>query len=447
MEESELDTNVLESKKLEFLKIAIITTAGWSLILTKLMSLESTFLLLALISIGVFRRPLKEAFHVPKRWIGVLLFVFVLLGIVPILFYMPLGESSLNLINHRMSAVVALLFIWVVFWQLKPSEDVIWWSLILTAMTIPFIVAYEMYQIGSFDAILTHRFGGFVTPTVIRFGIYSNLLNVILLGGFIWAIKRGQGAIFILLVAILLSFVGALLSNTRAAWMGLPEALIGWGIFYWLYLRQNSVVNKKKVVAFGLFFLVAFITILFYFGDRVEKRWNAMTSEIVYYFEGSGETAGSVGLRLVMFEAGIKGFMEKPLTGVGEDNSMAEQIRLTAPIMEEIYGQNKGFAFGHLHNQYIDAAFTRGVLGLLSLLITIGYLIFFFGKKVQQTKQNREFSPWPLVGLLFVISSSISMLAEAWIHLSTGVAFFIFFISLFVFLSFNTSKHPNSTKV
>ncbi len=74
----------MELTKLDYLKVLIFSVAGWSIVLTNLMPFESIFLLLALISIGIFRRPLKEALNIPKAWFVVLLFGFVLLGIAPI---------------------------------------------------------------------------------------------------------------------------------------------------------------------------------------------------------------------------------------------------------------------------------------------------------------------------------------------------------------------------
>lgn len=438
MEESKLDTALLESRKLEYLKVFILTVAGWTLVLTKLIPLETTFLILSIASVAVFRRPLKEAFSIPKNWFYVVVFGFVALGIFPVVFYLPLGESSFNLIDHKLSAIVALLFVWIVWWQLRPSEDVVWWSLIFITYSVLFVIAYELYQVGRWSAIFTYRFGDLTTPTVLRFGIYSNLFTVILLGGFVWAVKKGSWTILVLIITVLISFVGSLVSDTRSAWAGLPEALVAWSIFYWLYLKRNSVVSLKKVAAFWIFFIVSFASVLFYFGDRVEKRWDAMTGDLNNYSEGAGHV-GSVGKRLVLYQAGIQGFLEMPWTGVGEDNSMSEQRRLSAPIIEEIYGRKGSIAFGHLHNQFIEEAFTRGVIGLAALLITIGYLLFYFSRGVKGSKQRGDFSPWPLIGLLFVISSSISMMAEAWIHLSTGVIFYMFFITLFVFLSMRTS--------
>lgn len=429
-----MDKTILGLKKSDYVKIFFFTFAGWSLMLTTMMSFENLFLLLALLSILFFRVPLNQFSWIDKNWVGIAILIFVGLSSLPLLFYLPLGEASYNFLQHRGAALIVLSFLLILFWQLRPSEDVIWLSLMLTTLSVVVVIGYEWYLLGNFDAIFTYRFGGVVTPHVIHFGIYSNLLTVVLLGGFVWAIQKGPWVVFSLIVVTLLSFVGSLVSDTRTAWAGLPEALVGWSIFYSLYLKKNGVVSLKRMTVFWMFFIVSFITILMYFGDRVDRRWDAMVGDLSNYVEGQGN-AGSVGTRLVLFEAGIGGFLQNPLTGVGEDHSIEEQLKRTPKIVKEIYGKEIPVAFGHLHNQYIEAAFTRGILGLSGLILTIGYLVYFFGKKVKQTKENGHFSPWPLAGLLFVVSSSISMFAEAWIHLSNGVAYYVFFITLFVFLT------------
>ncbi|PLA75199.1 hypothetical protein CYQ88_02940 [Hydrogenovibrio sp. SC-1] len=434
MEKSTLDKTVLGLTPQDTFKIAIFTTAGWSLMLTKLMSFENMFLLLAMVSALSFRAPVKEFSWIDTKWLWVLAGVFFGLSALPLLFYWPLGEPSFQFLQHRGTAFVIATFVLILFWQLKPSEDVVWISLMLSTLSVLVVIGYEWYLLGQFDAIYTYRFGGDVTPHVIHFGIYSNLLTVVLLGGFVWAIQKGPWMVFALIVVALISFIGSLVSDTRTAWAGLPEALVGWSIFYSLYLKKNGVVSFKRMVTFWLFFMISFTSILMYFGDRVDRRWDAMVGDLSNYVEGQGH-AGSVGARLVLFQAGIEGFLENPLTGVGEDHSMKEQLARTPEITKEIYGREIPIAFGHLHNQYIEAAFTRGILGVLGLILPILYLVYFFGRKVKETKANGRFSPWPLAGLLFVVSSSISMLAEAWIHLSNGVAYYLFFITLFVFMT------------
>lgn len=429
-----MDTKILGLAPQDYLKIFFLTFSGWSLMLTNVMSFENLFLLLALLSVLIFRAPLKEFSWIDKRWLAVLSLLFFGLSSLPLMFHLPLGDDSYRFLQHQGTAFVVLTFVLIIFWQLKPSEDVVWISLMLTTLSVLVVIGYEWYLLGQFDEIYVHRFGGVMTPHVIHFGIYSNLLTVVLLGGFVWAIKKGPWMVFALIVVALISFVGSLVSDTRTAWAGLPEALVGWSIFYSLYLKKNGVVSFKRMLVFWLFFMVSFITILMYFGDRVDRRWDAMVGDLSNYVEGQGN-AGSVGTRLVLFQVGVEGFFENPIAGVGEDNAINEQLARTPRVMEKIYGRDFSFAFGHLHNQYIEAAFTRGILGLLGLILPIIYLVYFFGRKVKETRENGRFSPWPLAGLLFVVSSSISMLAEAWIHLSNGVAYYLFFITVFVFMT------------
>ena len=419
---------------LDSLKVLIITASIWAVFLSKLISFEAVFLFFALLAIAVFRRPFSEAKVIPWPWFFVLLGFFILMSLFPMLWYMPFGDSSYSLMNTRFTTLLVFLYVWVLFWQLKPSEDVIWWALIFASLAVLFAIVYELYVLGSYEAIFTHRFGNAATPHVLRFGIYSNLLTVILLGGFIWATRKSAWVVLALTVAALITFVGSLVSDTRSAWAGLPEALVVWAIFYWLYFRRHEQINVKRTVLLWSFFLVSFISILFYFGDRLEKRWNAMTGDLTNYVEGTGN-AGSVGKRLVMYEAGIKGFVDNFWVGVGVDNSEEVQLELTRPIMKEIYNIDQGFSKTHLHNQFIQEAFTRGIWGLLGFVITLGYLVVYFSMRAKDLKRRGVFSPWPVAGALFVVSSSISMLAEAWVHLRSGVVFFMFMATLFVFLT------------
>ncbi|MBE0471601.1 MAG: O-antigen ligase family protein [Methyloprofundus sp.] len=419
----------------ELTKIFIISASFWSVFLSKLVSFETIFTLLLIFAILVFRRPLKEALIFPWQWLLVLVSCFIFLALAPMAWFLPLGDSSLNLVNARFTALLVFVYIWVMFWQLRPSEDVIWWGIIGGSFAIIFALGYELYLLGDYAKLFTHRFGSAATPHVLRFGIYSNLFLVVLLGGFIWAIKKGSLTTLVLIFSIFVALSAVILSNTRSAWAGLPEALIVWALFYWFHFKQNKPKSIKKTLIMMLLVVASVVTIVTQFGDRFEKRWDAMVVDFNDYLSGTG-SGGSVGLRLVMYEVGIKGFLENPLTGVGVDNAEQKQQELSAPIMQRIYGKPRAFSKTHLHNQFIQEAYTRGILGLLSFVITLGYLLLFFGKNIKNSAQrhNGSSSPWALMGLLFVISGSISMLTEAWLHLRSGVVFFIFFATFFVFL-------------
>lgn len=416
-------------------KVFIIAMSFWSVFLSKLMSFETIFAVLLVLAVLIFRRPIKEAVVMPWQWLLILVSCFIILALLPMAWFMPFGDSSYNLINARFTTLLVFFYIWVLFWQLRPSEDVVWWGIIGGSFAIMLALGYELYLLGDFDKLFTHRFGSAATPHVLRFGIYSNLFLVALLGGFIWAVKKGTVTTLVLVFAILVALLAVILSNTRSAWAGLPEALIVWALFYWFYFKKNKPVNKKKAFIMLLLVVMSVSTIFIQFGDRFEQRWSAMVADFNHYMNGTG-AGGSVGLRLVMYEVGIRGFLENPLTGVGVDNAEQKQRELSVPVMQRIYGKPIAFSKTHLHNQFIQEAFTRGVLGLLSFVITLVFLLVFFGKNLKQhaRQQTGSRSPWALIGLLFVVSASISMLAEAWVHLRSGVVFFIFMATFFVFL-------------
>jgi len=430
---------------LDVLKTLIIAIAIWSLFLSKLISFEIIFFVLVIVSVSVFRRPIKEAFPFPMHWLLVLVVFFIFFATVPFFLHETVDSKWSEFLNIRFSSILMFLFVWIIFWQLRPSEDVIWWSLIIASLVVVFVIAYELYMLNDFNQIFTWRFGGLATAQILRFGIYSNLFTVLLLGGFLWAIRKGPIVIGVLIVVTLLTFVGSLVSDTRSAWAGLPEALIAWSIFYWVYLNKNSVRHVGRTIIFFVFFIVCFSAVLFYFGDRVDKRWDALVGGLHNYSQGVGNP-GSVETRFILFEAGTKGFLEHPIIGVGESSSIEEQKRLTAPIMKERYGVNEGVWEVHVHNQFIEEAFTRGLFGLLSLLVTLGYLLYFFGKGVKHNKKMDVFEPWPLMGILFVVSSSISMMADSTIYLRSGVAYITFMATFLVFVNHSVQTEKHSPK-
>ena len=431
--------------KLDVLKVFIISAGFWSLFLYKLVSFENVFLFLAILSVFVFRRPLREGLNFPKYWLFVLIFIFVFLAILPLFLHQTVDSRWVHFLNTRSSSILMFLFVWIIFWQLKPSEDVLWWSLIVSSLVVSFVIVYELFILNDFNKIFTHRFGGLATAQILRYGIFSNLFTIILLGGFLWAIRKGTKVIAVLIIATLLTFVGSLVSDTRSAWAGLPEALIAWSIFYWLYIKRNSVKNVRRAFMLFMFFLISFIIILFYFGDRVEKRWDALVGGVNNYSQGVGHP-GSVETRLILFEAGIKGFLEHPVIGVGQDASAQEQQRLTAPIMKKRYGVGEGISETHLHNQFIHEAFVRGGIGLLSLLMTLGYLLYFFGKRVKNNNKVGIFDPWPLAGSLFVVSLSISMFADSTLFLRSGVAYVFFMATFLVFINYTMCNETHPSK-
>jgi O-antigen ligase len=109
----------------------------------------------------------------------------------------------------------------------------------LTGLAVLAVLLYEMLGLPNIEAIVTHRFGESLTPHPIHFGLYSNLILIVLLGGFFWALSKGKNHLIALVVAIVVYMLGVILSESRTAWIGMPEAVIAWSIFYLAYFLRN----------------------------------------------------------------------------------------------------------------------------------------------------------------------------------------------------------------
>ncbi len=436
MEKSTLDTKLLELvQKNDYLKILFLVLSGWALFLTKVFSFENIFLIFSILMVWIYRRPFSELkLLFPYRLFLILLLFFIVIPSLPTLYYLPLGERSEEFLHHRMAALIVFLYVVILFWQLRPSATHIWYGLILTGLAVLVVLIYEIAGLPNTEAIFSHRFGDSLTPHPIHFGLYSNLILIVLLGGFFWAWSQGKMHLSALVIAVLVYLLAVILSESRTAWIGLPEAVIAWSIFYLsLFLSKKNQVSKRTIILVLMGMLVSVMVLFSLFSDRVVNRINLAVDDVQNYI--SGAEAGSIGQRFVMWEVGLHGFLHSPFVGVGEDNSLHYQEKISRTIMLERIGVDQPVVYGHLHNQYIHEAFTRGVFALLGLLVFLFYLFFYFVVRIRRSKKDSAQLVWSIAGLVFIIASAVSMLTESWIHLSNGVAFFIYFIMLYYFLS------------
>jgi O-antigen ligase len=83
-------------------------------------------------------------------------------------------------------------------------------------------------------------------------------------------------------------------------------------------------------------------------------------------------TDESVLTRLVLYEAGLKAFLERPLTGHGRPNVL--------PVVQSYNNgaPDKFFNYSHLHNGYLTDLVASGIPGLLSLLAVLFVPLFIF---------------------------------------------------------------------
>lgn len=193
---------------------------------------------------------------------------------------------------------------------------------------------------------------------VIQFGNISMLTGFLCLAGLGWtrAQPRRIAWTLVLLLGALGGVLGSLLSGSRGGWVGLPLVLL---VLYRAYGDFFSSRIKLRLVA-----LIVGGAVVVYsvpqFG--VQGRVHEALNDVRQYKEGNSNT--SVGARFEMWKGASQLFLAKPLFGWGEINYDAG--------MQELVAQGKVdkvvTRFGHPHNEVLNSAAKRGLLGLAALL-------------------------------------------------------------------------------
>jgi hypothetical protein len=139
--------------------------------------------------------------------------------------------------------------------------------------------------------------------------------------------------------------------------------------------------------------------------------------EIDGYLRGRDPSGHSIAQRIAYLEAARSIFKENPLFGVGTgdvQSSFDRYYENTGSSLDQDYRRRA-------HNQYVTLLITFGVAGLILSLV------FLLGPVFIEKKWN------DYLFMVFFFIAFLSMLNEDTLETQTGVSFFIFFYSFFLF--------------
>jgi hypothetical protein len=153
----------------------------------------------------------------------------------------------------------------------------------------------------------------------------------------------------------------------------------------------------------------------------VWSPWRSKLYEVVwqidYYKKGGNPSGHSITQRLEYFAAGLRIFSRYPLFGTGTGDIKDEyhfQYNADNSVLDE---QHRLLC----HNQFLSFLVTFGITGFIALIIALFYPFF-------KMRGFRRFLP-----AVFFIIATLSMLWEDTLETHTGVSFFAYFYSVFIF--------------
>lgn len=372
-------------------------------------------------------------------WLGIIVFYW-LVTIVTLSLHGSLGERAMEQLNITHS-FIAFSMISVLLFYLRPSIDAFWYLIGIAAVASSVLLVMEIAYVGWEEFTNGVRLGtGYLHP--VKMGVFANTVFIIMAGSLLWAYRRGRSFFTIWILLLLATFLTVVFSQTRQAWIGWPEAMIAWGIYYFILFKNRKKISFKQVsLALAFFVLIAAFLIKSPAFSVFEKRiTQAITSVENYFDREENAFKTSVGQRLIAFEASAAGISNNFWIGIGENDFREFQTRETSKVALEKFGQNfKGIDYRHLHNQYLMSFLTKGVFGFIGVLLILGFMFWFFVKGLRRA--DLEQKPIWISGLVFTMASALVFIPDSpFIRSDTAAHFFVFANLLIGFAILSESK-------
>ncbi|GEM_PF-590281 len=187
----------------------------------------------------------------------------------------------------------------------------------------------------------------FVVPTIIAFVMFMK--------------NKGSEKNVFYYIALVLSYVGLIVSLTRIAWMGTIGAMV---LSIWFF-RKDIKKYSKKLAIVAVTFVIALMVLDFTGGGQIIGRYYSLKSQFIEASNGNMEQLGSS--RLYIYGRALKEIARNPVFGVGPDC-----FAFVTVLGQEDYRQHPELSgvgyFDKVHSEYLEYATTMGIPALIFYL-------------------------------------------------------------------------------
>ena len=209
-------------------------------------------------------------------------------------------------------------------------------------------------------------------------------------------------------IAMLAGAWAAIASESRAVLLVLPLGCI----LYFFSYRQKGAMRRTHVVWVSIGAVLLAGSVAFVLKDRIRVTIHDLSSH------SSAAADSSIGIRLQVWNASARVFLEHPWLGVGRGNlplefkKMADAQQITQPAAE----------FKHSHNEMLFLLAETGVAGAFAVLaVYIGFLVAFCKRFGAADPRIRSAA---FAGIVTVSSYILFGLTDCMLTISMQTAFF-----------------------
>ena len=266
-------------------------------------------------------------------------------------------RTSSRLIEDNLPFII-IIFGFFALRKVKPSLYLFWMGLSAGAIGSALFSGYQ-------SIYLNMRAGGYTHP--IQFGNIALLLGTLCL---IRAIFDWRNSWFNLLL-ILGAFSGlaaSVFSQTRGGWVAIILILI------WIFSKISQQWTHRRRLILLILLISAILLPVLHPNGIGQSRIKEAVIEVKMYLE-TGKQDTSVGARFAMWKVGVREVVKAPFWGQGDQGWIDARDAAVAS------GELDTFSSGvtHLHNEYLNVIFKRGVIGFVFYLgLYLVPMLFFF---------------------------------------------------------------------
>jgi O-antigen ligase len=315
-----------------------------------------------------------------------------------------------------------LFFVFMGWWVIKQPK-IIW--LLLTcfsaAFTVKVIASGDLLKISSLSNFTRLEFGFSNAQHTGAFA-GSLLITCISLSPLILKIQSRYVKVLtgaLTLTLLLIAFIVALTSQTRAVWLGV-FIVAGIAIMPWAILfvgRESSHIKLKLTMLYAT--MLATLLIIASSSESVSSRVNTTLNDVLdlSHLELKDISISSAGIRLHQWNLAIDLIKKEPLSGYG-GSTKKHLIKISNMPQQAISG------FGHFHNSYLELGAAYGLGATFIFIFLLGFLLYRLIKAYKNNHIHSEFALW---GISWIIFFAIINIFESYVMYRTGYFLFIVF--------------------
>ena len=246
-------------------------------------------------------------------------------------------------------------------------------------------------------------------------GIFSTIISI-----YYFQLNKRLTA-FLSVGGALLGIMASLLSGARGGWVFSFLILIAI-----LFINRNLISQKLQLLSAATLFIILAAAY-----PLAEKRVSSAISEVEHYIVDNKSNT-STGYRFELWKSAYYSFIDKPIFGQGFDGILQSKLQQVAE--EKI--SNNALRYERSHNIFFAEAATKGIIGLMVLLMFFFAPLNLFRKNYQQAKTIEQ-KTINLLGLSHILLTMGYGMTQNFINHHSGMLYYVVYSCIFIAISFH----------